>query len=199
MLIEVRIPFLVLVSLLVWPMPPGPSEAQRAWQRGLAFQTFLPTAVAQRDVWLERTRVASVSGELVRRLAAVGRHLRILVVAEDWCLDSANTVPYVAAMAAGAGVDLHIVDRARGKMLMEHYTTADGRVATPLVVLFRDNGSEAAWVERPRPLQDAFSMMAASPRAFEIANDRQRWYDLDNGQTTLAEIVALAEGLPDVP
>ena len=46
-----------------------------------------------------------------QRLARAGRDLRLLVVAEDWCTDSANTIPYVARLAALAGVELRILDR----------------------------------------------------------------------------------------
>ena len=38
-------------------------------------------------------------------LKAAGTGLRLLVVAEDWCSDSVNTVPYLATLATRAGVE----------------------------------------------------------------------------------------------
>jgi hypothetical protein len=63
----------------------------------------------------------------VTRLKRVRGGLRVLIVAEDRCADSVHTVPYIANLAAAAGVDLRIVDRAAGEPIMSAHRTRDGR------------------------------------------------------------------------
>ena len=53
----------------------------------------------------------SVPSDVVERFRRVSGGLRILVVAEDWCPDSVNAVPYIAGLASSASVPLRIVDR----------------------------------------------------------------------------------------
>src|SRR4029434_8639891 len=98
--------------------------------------------------------------ELLRR---VGRDLQILVVAEDWCPDSAYSVPYVVRLAALAHIPIRILDWATGESLMGAHRTADGRTATPTVVLLRRGLDVGAWVERPAVLQELFRSIADSP------------------------------------
>jgi hypothetical protein len=74
---------------------------------------------------------------VVERFRRVGGDLRLLIVAEDWCPDSVHTVPYVAALAAQAGVDMRIVDRGSGAAMMKRHPAPDGRGVTPIVVLLR--------------------------------------------------------------
>ena len=114
-------------------------------------------------------------------------------MAEDWCVDSANTVPLVARLAEASGVEVRLVDRALGRPLLERFRTTDGRTATPLIVLFRAGAATRAWVERPKPLQDLFAALLTDPAARQALGDRQRWYDEDGGKTALEEIVVLAE------
>jgi hypothetical protein len=49
--------------------------------------------------------VGLVGPLLGARFRRVGGDLPLPIVAEDWCPDSVHTVPYVAALAAQAGVE----------------------------------------------------------------------------------------------
>lgn len=185
---------LVLILANQAPVAAGPDGANRVFAQGTTFAEFVARAVALRPLWTRPVRPGSVPEDLVARLRRVGAGLRIVVVAEDWCIDSANTVPLVARLAEASGADVRIVDRAIGRPLLERFRTADGRSATPLIVLFRGGGGEPrAWVERPRPLQDLFAALLTDPGARQALNDRQRWYDEDGGKTALQEIVTLVE------
>lgn len=181
------------------PGPAGEPQADASaavalFDRGMAFETFLARAAAQRDLWVARAATADVPPDLRDRLRHAATGLQFLVVAEDWCIDSANTLPYVARLAAEARVPMRVVDREAGRAVMEAHRTADGRVATPLVVLLRHDRDAGAWVERPVPLQDTFRAMTQSAGAARAFADRQTWYDRDSGRTALLEIVRLAEG-----
>ena len=130
---------------------------------------------------------------MVARFKHAGDGLRILVVAEDWCPDSVNALPYVAALASSAAVPLRIVDRKVGEPLMNRHRTPDGRIATPTVVLLRNGHEVDAWVERPGLVQRWFLSMATNPESARRFGERQSWYESDHGHTVLAEVIALAE------
>src|SRR4051794_39799172 len=172
--------------------PPPPVETARIFERGSTFSPVLAHTTAQRDTWT-RNASRTASAEDVERLRAAGRDLALLVVTEDWCADSVHTVPYIARLAAAAGIDMRIVDRAEGAPLLARYPTRDGRPATPLVVVLRKGRDIGAWVERPAPLQELFFRMATSPESAKRFADRAAWYDADRGRTTIAELLALVE------
>jgi hypothetical protein len=163
------------------------------FDRGVSFDAFLASATSQRELWHDNASRAEVAPELIDRFRRVAAGLRLVIVAEDWCPDSANTVPYIARLAADTSVDARIVDRAAGAALMDRHRTPDGREATPTVVLLRDGRDAGAWVERPAPLQSLFLSIAIDPEAARRFADRQAWYAADRGRTTLEEVVALAE------
>jgi hypothetical protein len=137
--------------------------------------------------------MVTVPPEFTERMSAASQGLRLVVVAEDWCPDSAFTVPYVAQLARSAGVPLRIVDRSMGEPLMIAHRTPDGRTATPTIVLLRNGQDVGAWVERPAELQQMFLSMSTNAENARRFSQRQTWYESDRGLSTLREIVALIE------
>ncbi len=172
---------------------PPVEQAPMLFEQGVTFAEFLEGAKAERRRWTSVTDSAKAPAALVERLRRVGTGLRLLVVAEDWCIDSANTVPFLARLASAAGIDLRIVNRDVGRALLEAHRTPDGRVATPLVVLVRNARDVGAWVEHPAPLEAMFRTLATSPESARQFSDRQTWYDNDRGRTALSEFLALVE------
>jgi hypothetical protein len=169
------------------------ADAPTLFARGLTWTQFLESAKAQRERWVHVTANAAVPTSTVERIRRVSAGLRILAVAEDWCPDSVNTLPYVARLASSLPVPLRIVDRTAGEPLMRRHRTPDGRMATPTIVLLRGVDEVAAWVERPAVVQQWFLSMATSPENASRFGSRQSWYDADRGQSLLAELTALAE------
>jgi len=187
---------LSLILLPLWHPQPAAAQdadAEHLFARGLTWEQFLDKAKAQRDVWLKTTSSVRVPPDLVDRFRRVSSGLRILVVAEDWCPDSVNALPYVAGLAASLPVPLRIVDRTVGDPLMKRHRTPDGRIATPTIVLVRDGREIGAWVERPAVVQAWFLAMATSAESAKRFEDRQSWYDSDRGRSVLAELTDLAE------
>jgi hypothetical protein len=169
------------------------TDAARLFERGVTFDEFLAKATAQRDVWLSVASHNDVDRDAVERLARARSSLRLLIVAEDWCVDSAHTIPYVAHLAAAAHVGLRIIDRGLGAPLMALHPTRDGRPTTPTIVLLWGGRDAGAWVERPAPLQELFFSMATNPDSAKRFANRASWYEADGGRTTIAEVLALAE------
>ena len=169
-----------------------PSESA-ILERGVTWDQFLEAVRAQRPRWIDNAARSQPPDALVQRLARAGGGLTFLIVAEDWCVDSVNTVPYVVALAHAARVDVRIVNRSVGAPLVSAHRAADGRRVTPIVVLLRDGRDAGAWIERPEPLQQLFRTMDDNAGNAHRFAQRQTWYDHDRGRTAMAEIVDLAE------
>jgi hypothetical protein len=104
-----------------------------------------------------------------------------------------HTIPYIAKLAERARVELRIVDRKAGAPLLARHRTRDGRPATPTIVVIRNGRDTGAWIERPAPLQRWFSQMATDPESARRFAERARWYDEDEGRTTVEEVIETIE------
>jgi hypothetical protein len=171
------------------------ADAASLFDRGVTWERFFNSVRRQKDVWQRNAATAEVPADLAARLSRVRAGLRMLVVTEDWCSDSVNTVPYIAKLSERVGIELRIVDRVVGAPLLNQYRTLDQRIATPLVVWIRDGHDAGAWVERPTALQKLFVAMRNAHDNERLVR-KEEWYRQDRGQSTLTEIVALLERAP---
>lgn len=176
--------------------PAAQSTAASLYTSGITFADFLKAADRREDTWQGNFGAAQVSDDLLERARATGGPWRMLVVAEDWCGDSANTIPYVAHLADLLdNVDLRIVNSEVGLPVMEAHPTPDGRPATPTVVLLNESGAEVGcFVERPSELQTWFLDQEDKLEEEDLYAQKYEWYDDDAGSATVAEIVAMLEG-----
>ena len=183
---------LLLVALL--QQAAGQSATfERLFESGQTWQQFLAGVSAQRDLWLKTESAVTVSPDFVERATNASRGLQLLVVAEDWCPDSAYSVPYIARLAQSAGIPLRVLDRKAGAPLMRAHPTSDGRSVTPTVVMWRNGRDVGAWVERPAELQQMFFSMSTNPENAQRFSQRHLWYESDGGRTVLKEVLALIE------
>ena len=73
-----------------------------------------------------------------------------VVITEDWCGDSAQSLPVIATIAAlNPNVDLKILDRDTYPAVMDMYLTSGAR-AVPVVIAF-DEGAQQLWKWGARP------------------------------------------------
>jgi thiol-disulfide isomerase/thioredoxin len=159
---------------------------------GTPWDQYLSSTRVQREIWLKNAG-REVPPGLVDRFSRAGDGLRLLVVTADWCGDSVHSVPYIAKLAARAGVELRVVDFKTGKAIMDAHRTPDGRASTPTVVLLRDDQEVAVWVERPAALQWWYLGMANQISDDERLERKMSWYEWNRGSDALTEIVVLAE------
>ncbi len=160
--------------------------------QGKPWDQYLASTKAQRETWLKNA-ARDVPPALVERFKRAGDGLRLLVITADWCPDSVNSVPYIATLAAGAGVDVRVVDFKTGKSIMDAHHTPDGRASTPTVILLRGDQEVGAWVERPASLQWWYLGMANQISDDERLERKMAWYEWNRGTDALTEIVILAE------
>jgi len=170
------------------------TEQERLYREGVTFQGFLENATRRVDTWNGNYARAVVPPNLSKRAQILGEW-RLLVIAEDWCGDSANTIPYLARLVEDVdGVDMRVVDSEAGGSLMAAHPTPDGRGATPTVLLLDQEGAVAGcWIERPTELQDWWLENEASVGREELLRQKYAWYDDDLGRTTMAEVVQMIE------
>jgi hypothetical protein len=161
------------------------------YEKGTTFAEFLEGARARREEWRAHYNDATVTPDLINRMRALPGKRRLLVVAEAWCSDSANTIPYIVRLIDGAPerLALRVIDSERGKPVMEAHRTPDGRAATPTVVVLADDGRVlGAWTERPSSVQTWFLEKQKTTMQKPLHDELKEWYVKDAGQTTVAEI-----------
>lgn len=171
-------------------------DYQALYGQGITFADFLEKARARRDEWRAHYNDATVSAALITRMRALPAKRHLLVVAEDWCSDSANTVPYIARLIDGAPerLDMRIVNREIGQAVMEAYKTPDGRTATPTIVILGDDWHViGALTERPSETQAWFLEKQKTTMQKPLHDELLAWYEKDAGKTTVLEIAELVE------
>jgi hypothetical protein len=164
------------------------------YAQGVSFARFLENARAHRDEWRAHYNDATVTPELMTRMRALPDKRRLLVVAEDWCSDSVNTVPYIARLVDGAPerLAMRLLDSVRGQPVMEAHRTPDGRAATPTIVMLDTAGAlVGSWTERPSTTQTWFLEKQKTTMQKPLHDELMAWYAQDGGKTTVAEIAEI--------
>ena len=171
-------------------------DYQAVYAQGKTFADFLDKARAHRDEWRANYNDATVTASLITRMRALPAKRHLLVVAEDWCSDSLNTIPYVARLVDGGAerLEMRVVNREIGKAVMEAHRTPDGRTATPTIaILGEDWHLLAAWTERPSSVQTWFLEKQKTTMQKPLHDELLAWYQNDAGKTTVVEIAGLLE------
>lgn len=175
---------------------PSAPDRSADWAAGLSFDTFLPTAAKNTDLWGRSGRLPTPP-DVLARVAAVPGAWRLLVLSEDWCGDAANTVPVLARLADEApSLELRLLARDGHLDLMDEHLTGERRSRSiPVALLLDADGRERAWWgPRPAPLQAWFLGDEAQARETdERYRELRRWYARDRGRTTLDEVVTMLE------
>ncbi len=138
---------------------------------------------------------AVVPADLLARTEALGSSWRLLVISEDWCIDSQSAVPVVSALAdAASNIELRIVSRDAHPDLMDtHLTNGTARSIPVVIVLDADFEERGWWGPRPKALQDRVATEWKQLEKPERNKGIRRWYAMDKGRTILEEVVALLE------
>jgi hypothetical protein len=162
---------------------------------GLSFADMAAASVEHGALFAAQRERAIVPDDLLARTQALTAPLHLLVISEDWCIDSQSTLAAVAALADRAGnLDLRIVGRDANPELMDaHLTNGTARSVPVVIVLDADFTELAWWGPRPAPLQQRVSTEWKALEKPERNKEIRRWYAIDKGRTTLTEMVALLE------
>lgn len=162
---------------------------------GLSFADMAAASAEHGALWTAQRERAAVPRDLLARAQALTGPLHLLVISEDWCIDSQSTLPVIAALADNTDqMDLRIVGRDTNLELMDaHLTNGTARSVPVVIVLDADYVEHDWWGPRPAALQElvgtAWKALDKPARNKEI----RRWYAVDKGRTTLTELVELLE------
>lgn len=177
------------------PVPVSDEVLRRHWEAATPFAEFFRDVTRRAALWERNYREGEVAPELVERARAVGGTWRLLAVAVDGCSDSVNTLPFLALLAERVpGLELRVLHPDAGRALMEARPTADGRAATPTIVLLDEEFDDAGcFIERPRPLKAWIEEERHQVGEGTLYEGKMLWYDRDGGRSTVEEVVGLLE------
>ncbi len=175
--------------------PPDDPRLETLYRSGREFGEFLRLAEQRRELWLRHYREGDIPEDLLARARALEGKWRILAIAEDWCSDSVNTVPFLALLAERVGgLELRVVDSETGRHVMDAYRTPDDRTATPTILILDPGYDEVGcWVERPSELQRWALETRPALEDREFLERKMAWYEEDGGRSTVSEVLSIME------
>lgn len=170
--------------------PAGPDRSE-SWDAAVAYPEFVRGDTAHQRLWEARAALGAPA-DLVARARALTGDWRLLVVAESWCSDAVNAVPFLAALADSVpALELRVLRLAGNEPLFEGHER-DGRLAHPLVLVLDGQGRErGAWVERPTELAAWIDERRGVLPDDDIRMYRSGWYEGNAGRAAVAEVVGL--------
>jgi hypothetical protein len=165
------------------------------YQSAPSFDAFVDGARSNRDLWSTMFRLARIPESVVERVRALPRKLHLLVLNEDWCGDSVNTLPAIAKLVSLAPerVDLRVLGRDANPDLMDAHLTGTSRSIPVVIVLDEDYVERGWWGPRPSALQAWVRGPGKALDKAERYREIRRWYARDRGLTTLEEITSMME------
>ncbi len=168
---------------------------EQRFASALTYDKFVAGDTARRDEWNRNyANAATAVAAVDLRAKALAGHWHLLVVAESWCGDAVNSVPYLARLAAQhPAFDLRILRKAEAKDLLDA-NPLDGRSATPLVLVLDDAFvPRGVWIERPAVLGALIKAKEARTCEDALAAEVSTWRRVDGGRSVLGEVLALME------
>ena len=166
------------------------AEPSELWDDASVWQ--LSQMQARVDDWAFAAQTAeSLPLALLVGADSLTQRYRLLVVAEERCIDSAHSLPYFDALAKSSNqLELRVVDSQVGRGVLDRYRTPDGRGATPTVVVLDDDGTvRGCWIERPADLQ---SWWVSNPDGMTPTDQylaKTDWYRADRGRHAVSEVL----------
>jgi len=170
------------------------ASLEQRFNEGETFADFLARPHQYRDLWNALYKHATVPEDLLARARKIQKPWHLLVLSEDWCGDSINTLPLIAKLTDDVpSLDLRILGRDANPDLMDAHLTGKSR-SIPVIMLLDANYVErGSWGPRPRPLQEWVMAHIELPKADRYKEVRT-WYARDHGVTSLTEILDMIDG-----
>lgn len=149
---------------------------------------------------LQRTRriykTYNVPEKIRDILEKINRPQIWMVITEDWCGDSAQSLPIIARYSeCNPNITLKIIPRDGNPEIMDRYLTR-GKRSIPKLVAFDEKGNELfRWGPRPAEAQALFERLEkeGSERA-QILKELHLWYGQNRGKAIEEEFFNLLSG-----
>ncbi len=114
-----------------------------------------------------------------------------MVITEDWCGDSAQNLPYIAALAdLNENIDLRILLRDENTDIMDNYLTNGISRSIPILVAFDEEGEDLfRWGPRPLEAQDLIDKLKSEGyEKKEYMEKLHLWYARNRGKNIEMEV-----------
>lgn len=121
------------------------------FSEGMTIEQFIDGMSKNKDLFRERYANSRLRTEDAATLRGMGRTLKVLVLAEDWCGDVLRYVPVLARMADAAGTwEVRVFCRDENLDLADMWRKHGEFRAIPVIVFFDEVFNEiACFVEKP--------------------------------------------------
>ncbi|MEB2782728.1 thioredoxin family protein [Algoriphagus sp. C2-6-M1] len=141
-------------------------------------------------------KTAKISLEMEKVITAISSPQVWLLITEAWCGDAAQSLPYIARLAAlNPLIQLKLVLRDENPELMDAYLTEGARSIPILIGLNEDLSQELfLWGPRPEFLQNRLKAYKLDPQNItskEFADGTHLWYARDKNQSLENELMPL--------
>ena len=168
---------------------PAALEFRSLWAEALPWSAYAQPAMKYWGLW-DGVYQRAATPDWAIAAAQPLLPLKLLVLAEDWCGDAANTVPVLARLAERVpGIDLRILARDKYPAVMDRFLTRGTRSIPIAIGLDADYQVLGHWGPRPEALQAwVLANKDTLPKDERYAEIR-RWYARDRGETTLRELL----------
>jgi hypothetical protein len=150
---------------------------------------------AKRMERLDKT--LSLSPQTLQRLKQLDKSLIWIVITEAWCGDSAQNLPYIAAMAQASNhkIDLRIALRDDNDSLMNAFLT-DGARAIPKLIILNPDTLDVINVWGPRPysaqnISYHYRLHKDTISHDDFEKQLHAWYAQNKGRELQNEILSL--------
>lgn len=177
---------LLIDQLLAQSRTTGPNNSE-------SYLNYTKMNVQRMNRW---DKTAKVSSELEQTITSIASSQIWLVITEGWCGDAAQSLPFIAKLAAlNPLIELKFVLRDRNPALMDAYLTEGARSIPILIGLSGDLSNELfVWGPRPQFLQNRLKAYKLDPQNItpnEFADGTHLWYARDKNQSLQEELLPL--------
>ena len=167
------------------------------WRAALPYHQFVQEAAGNHGLWAGMYRIARIPDWAQEAARSTGTKHHLLVLAEDWCGDGANSVPYLAKLAdLSRAQEVRVLRRDEHPTVMDRYLTEGARSIPIVIVLDRHFREVGHWGPRPAALQGWVREARKTTQQSALYPQIRRWYARDKGESVLREVVALLELKP---
>lgn len=166
-------------------------------ERFLAGETFDELLMRPKNndlLWAALYKKAVAPPALVERAKALTKRWHLLVLSEDWCGDSINTLPTVQRLVeAVPTLEMRIIGRDANPDLMDAHLLGYSR-SIPVILILDDEYRERGWWgPRPQPLQEWVVHQGLALPKEDRYREVRTWYARDHGETALRELLEIME------
>ena len=164
-------------------------------EEGRDYFSYLPINI-QRSNRIYRT--FKLTDEIGQTLPKIETPQIWMVITEDWCGDSAQSLPVIARIAEeNPNITMRILERDKYPEIMDRYLTNGTSRSIPILVAYTPDGDELfKWGPRPQEGADLFKELKAEGQdKIEINEKLHLWYGRNRGKAIAGEIDALLDNI----